>query len=1687
MTAALARIATECGIALDYVDTSERLHRVSDGTLRSLLATMGIRVDSDADAEVALAERERARWRERVAPLIVIHEGERGRLRIRLAESMHAASLGFELATESGATFDKSFAARAASTDERATIDGDTYVAYELALPRELSHGYHRVRVLADGAPIATTCCAVAPRTCHRPAALAAGGRAWGASVQLYGVRSARNWGIGDFTDLATIVQQWGAAGAAVIGVNPLHALFPNDPQRASPYSPSSRLFVNTLYVDVTAIADFRECAAAQRMVEAPAFAGALAALRDASQVDYAGVAAAKRAVLELLHAHFREHHVAHDDERAAAFRRFIADGGEALRRHAMFEALQEHFSRDDPSLWGWPVWPAAYRDPRAPDVERFTVEHAERIGFFEYVQWQADLQLAVVDGFVAQIGLGVGLYADLAVSVDRGGAEAWANQHLYALDASIGAPPDAFSPNGQCWGLPPIVPDRLAAGAYAPFIAMLRTQMRHAGALRVDHVMGLERLFWVPPGGAPADGAYVHYPAHDLFGLLALESARARCLVIGEDLGTVPPSVRDALAANDVLSCRVLYFERDRDGDFRAPEDYPERALVCATTHDLPTLAGWWHGHDIELRAAYGLIPPSDRDAQRDARIEDRKRLVRALDKARLLPQASADAALRDEIDPALARVVHEFLAATPSALLLVQPEDVVGVVDQPNLPGTTDEHPNWRRKLPLPLERWPDDARFIALTQAVDRMRHSGAPRAAVVPRATYRLQLHRDFTFADATALVPYLAELGVSHIYCSPYLRARPGSRHGYDIVDHTSLNPEIGSADAFERFVRALARHGMGHLCDVVPNHMGVMGADNGWWMDVLEHGRSSRYADFFDIDWEPLDPGMAGRILVPVLGGPYGVVLQNGELKLAFEPESGTFVVRYFDHRFPIDPRDDATIVERALAACEASLEPRAAVDVATVVARLRALPSRNDPDPERIATRRLDANELKSRLAGLVAANPALAGAMARVIDQYNGEGADGFETLHALLEQQAYRLAYWRVASDEINYRRFFDINDLAALRMENDEVFDATHAFVLDLAARGTVDGLRVDHPDGLYEPARYFERLQQRYAALAGSDDATLYVVVEKIRASHERLPASWAVHGDTGYAFANMVNGLFVDSAAKGRVDRTWRAFVGDEGASFDETAYRGKRVVMRSALAAELAVLANRATRIARADRRTRDFTLNALREAIAETVAHFPVYRTYVTERGASAQDRRFVDWAVARAKRRSRSSDFAIFDFVRQLMIGEPAPELADLRPHYVAFAMRAQQFTAPVAAKGIEDTAFYTFNRLVSVNDVGADPSRFGTTVRAFHRAAAERSDRWRATLVATSTHDNKRSEDVRARIDVISEMPAAWRLTVRRWSRMNRAHKRTVDSRPAPSRNDEYLLYQTLVGSVPAHDLDAAALDAYRARIVAYMVKAAREAKVDTSWISVNAEYEQALASFVEAILRGPGEGLFFDDLIALLPAFAWFGLLNSVSMSLIKYTQPGVPDIYQGCEVLDFSLVDPDNRRPVDFDARRSLLASLHELEAQGDAELPSAVRELFSAPYDGRAKLWVAMRALGLRHEHAELFAAGDYRPIDAAGARAKHVVAYARHREREGVIVVAGRLFASLGLQPGVLPIGDAAWADTTIGIDFVAPGTVMRNVLTGETLVAQDSRLPVARACANFPCALFAYTPRD
>ncbi|MEO8739816.1 MAG: malto-oligosyltrehalose synthase [Casimicrobiaceae bacterium] len=1702
MSPRLAHLAMQHGIALEYHDVWGHSHRAPETSVVALLEAMGVWAGSAKEIEASIAFHGANRWRTVVEPALVVFADESQRtIRLRLPAELELAELLWTADEEGGERHAGSFIPAQLGTTAHATIGAMRFDEREWVLSLPLPPGYHRLTIAHAEAVLGTCVLIAAPRTCHRPAALDAGGRVWGAAVQLYGVRSGRNWGIGDFSDLRTIVEQWGGLGAGFVGLSPLHALFPHDATRASPYSPSSRLFKNPLCIDVEAVVDFNECEAARQLVRSHAFQTELDALRSTEFVDYPAVAAAKHRVLELLFPHFRERHLDAGTPRARSFRAFQHAGGTALRGHALFEAIQEHFHRADPSTWGWPVWPEPYRDPNSPQCAAFAAAHAARVEFFEYLQWLADEQLARVAQSSADVGLGVGLGEDLAISVDRSGAEAWTNQQLYAINASIGAPPDEFSPNGQDWGLPPLVPARLRAAAYAPFIATLRANMRHAGALRIDHVMGLARLYWVPDGAGAAEGAYVQYPLADLLGIVALESHRNGCVVIGEDLGTVPDEVRTALGASGVLSYRLLYFERDATGDMAAPGAYPTQALVAASTHDLPTLAGWWAGHDIALRAGLHLLPGPARDAQVLGRAQDRARLLLALEREGLLPPgASVNPVSLPEMTPEFARSIEVFLARTAAQIMVVQFEDVLGLREQANLPGTVSEHPNWRRKLPLTLEEWPADDRFVALARALAAVRGGTRPRrdggartaTAVIPRTTYRLQLHRDFRFADATAIVPYLAKLGVSHVYCSPYLRARAGSQHGYDIVDHAALNPEIGTRDDFDRFVATLKSHGMGQIADVVPNHMAVMGADNVWWMDVLENGPASAHATYFDIDWYPIDPTLAGKVLVPVLGDHYGHVLERGELVLTFEASAGSLALKYHEHRFPIDPREYPRILARVppLLAREA-LPAQAYADFESLIAALGRLPARDLTSAEALVERRRDADLHKRRLAQIVREHPALAEAIARVVRTLNGTAGEraSYQRLDALLEAQAYRLAYWRVAADEINYRRFFHINELAALRIENAAVFESTHRLVLELAAEGIIDGLRIDHPDGLYEPAEYFRRIQEEYARLVGASphegrkERPLYVVIEKIIAPHEQLPPSWPVHGTTGYRFSNVVNGLFVDTAARSRVDRAWRAFVRDEAVDFGEAAYRGKRLVMKTALAGELAVLANQAVRIARTDWRTRDFTLNSLRQAIAEVVACFPVYRTYIAD-GVSTQDEHYVQWAVTQAKRRSTAADLSVFDFVTDVLLARPpADATQDQVREYRRFAMRAQQFTAPVMAKGVEDTSFYVFNRLLSLNDVGSDPDDFGTTVAAFHDASADRATKWPHTMLATSTHDSKRSEDVRARIDVISELPAAWRLAVRRWSRTNRSRKRKVDGRPAPSPNDEYHLYQTLAGTFPAGEIDESTLEAYRLRIDAYMQKAVREAKVQSSWINPNDDYESAIAGFVQGLLGRVDGNVFLDDFRAQLRPLVWFGALNTISMALVKFSSPGVPDIYQGHEGIALTLVDPDNRRAVDYGRRRDALYSL-EVVAAGPADLlPARVQALLDTPEDGMAKLWTTWRILSLRRRQPEVFESGGYRPVVAAGAQDERVVAYSRRFGSNGIVAVAGRLFAGLGLDVGVAPVGKAAWGDTTLDLSFIAAGTPLTNVLSGEVLVATGGAMPLAQVLANFPAALLAY----
>lgn len=1701
--AALAGLARRLGIDTEFEDVWGEKHAASDDTLRALIKAMHVDAASAEEVAAAIANHDRARWSAVLPAALVVKASLLATgVRVQLPAALTERTLAWRITEETGRVFNGSFRPRNLTALETFTLDGEELRAVRLPLSPAVAHGYHRLEIREGIEPLGECALIVAPERCYLPEAVANGGRVWGGALQLYSLRSVRNWGIGDYTDLALAVAQWGGKGASLIGVNPLHALFAHAPAHASPYSPSSRLFLNVLYLDIEAIADFSESDAAREAAGAPQLLVELKRLRAAELVDYAGVAAAKRTLLEILYANFRERHLARDSGRAGEFRAYCTQRGEALRRYALFEAIYEWLN-PPPQQWGWQQWPAEYRDPAGPAVAEFARRHAARVEFFEYLQWQAELQIAAVEERCFDAGLAIGLYTDLAVSVDPGGAETWANPDLYAKTASVGAPPDEFNMSGQDWGLPPPLPEAMRDSGYASLIATVRSNMVHAGALRIDHVMGLARLYWVPAGMSAREGAYVRYPFEAALGILALESHRNRCIVVGEDLGTVPQEVSRGLADAGVLSYKLLIFEHDAEGRFKPPAAYPRQALAAVTTHDLPTVAGYWRGRDIELRQTFGQFPDAGkRRMQIDARARERAGVLAALAGEHLLPPgATADPASLPEPTTELMLGVHEYLARTPAMLMIAQLEDAMEAAEQANLPSTIDEHPNWRRKLPLTLEQWETDARFAALASRLAAQRPAAAARvrprrraAGVrIPRATYRLQLNRSFTFNDATRIVSYLAALGVSHVYCSPYLRARSGSTHGYDIVDHSTLNPEIGTAEDFERFTAALAEHDMGQLVDVVPNHMGVMGADNGWWLDVLENGQASVYADFFDIDWQ--SAGSAGRVLVPVLGDHYGAVLAAGELVLKFAPDEGTFSVYYHEHRLPIDPREYPRILARALGTLERdAADSDAAGELKTLVAAFCNLPPRSLHSAEGIAARAAGKQSLQRGLAELVRASPPIGAAIEAAVQSFGAAANDpaSVDALHELLEAQAYRVAFWRVASDEINYRRFFDINDLAALRMENEAAFEATHRKIFDWLRAGTVDSLRIDHVDGLFDPAAYCRRLQDRYRQLGGPGAAAmaadpqrrpLYVVTEKIIAAFEDMPQSWGVYGTTGYRFAALANGVLVDTAAEQRITRTYESFTGDH-TPFSEIIVRSKHLIMRGALASELMVLANRLARIAHANRNTRDYTVSTLRQSLAEVVARFPVYRTYIApdpQAKIEESDRRYIEWAVALAKRHTRAADVSIFDFIKSVLLCEAdcaeQPAAAAMR----AFACRFQQLTSPVMAKGVEDTAMYIYNRLVSLNDVGGEPATFGVTVGAFHGASIDRATNWPATLLATSTHDNKRSEDVRARIDVLSEFPAAWQLGLRRWARMNRSKKREVDGEPAPSRNDEYLLYQILIGTFPTGAPDDAALEEYRGRIERYMLKAVREAKVHTSWITPAESYEEAVRAFVAALLKPGKRNLFLEHFRESAAPFAWLGMLNSLSMTLLKYTSPGVPDCYQGCEFFDFSLVDPDNRRPVDYAARGTALV---DLAARAQRERRPDMRELFAgAPGNSAAKLHLIWRLLMLRRARSSLFLHGGYTPLNVAGARERNIITFARRYAGSGVIAIAGRMFGSLDLAPGHLPCGENVWGDTRIALPFLAEGTLLRHAISGETARVTDGGIRVALAFADFPGAVYEY----
>ena len=954
--------------------------------------------------------------------------------------------------------------------------------------------------------------------------------------------------------------------------------------------------------------------------------------------------------------------------------------------------------------------------------------------------------------------------------------------------------------------------------------------------------------------------------------------------------------------------------------------------------------------------------------------------------------------------------------------------------------------------------------------------------------VPAVTYRLQLHGGFTFDNARELVPYLESLGVTACYCSPVFRSTPGSTHGYDVSRHTEINPELGGADAFIAFADALRARGIGLILDFVPNHMSNDPHTNDWWRDVLENGPSSPYARFFDIDWQPIKPELRDRLLLPILGEQYGDTLERGLLTLRLE--RGALVLAYGDVSIPINPRRAPLVYEHDLALLEQQLgaDSPALREFLSILTALRNLPAYTERDQNRILERQREKEVARERLDRLVLEHESVRAHIDRALIAFHGTPGEprSFDRLHELLELQAYRLASWRTAADEINYRRFFDINQLAGLRVEDPQVFDEIHALVLELAAAGRITGLRLDHIDGLFDPLAYLERLRVALAAATGPGRPPVYVVVEKILSDDEPLPAAWPVAGTTGYNFLNELNGVFVDPRRAALMQRTYARFTA-QMAPFNDVAYESKRLIVSTALSSEFQVLMQAINRLSEANRRSRDFTLASIGRGLREVVACFPVYRTYVSPAGTTEADARAIDRAIAEARWRNPAMESTIFDFLRSILIASPHGD-HPRDPATLNVAMRVQQYTAPVQAKGIEDTAFYRYHVLASLNEVGGDPRRVGRSVTAFHGANLQRRRQWAGEMLATTTHDTKRSEDARARINVLSELPEYWSSAALKWRRINARNRTRLGGRHGPDANDEYLFYQALVGAWPIEwqaQPPPSVPPEFVARLTAYMDKAIKEAKRHTSWITPNAGYESAMKRFIEESLTGRTAPAFRASFEEIAGRVAVSGAINSLAQLVLKIGSPGVADFYQGVELWDQSLVDPDNRRPVDFVERRRLLAELEPWLASAgvDAVAPdgaaqaAAVAGLIDQWPDGRIKLFVSALGMRLRRSRPRLFIEGAYQPLAAAGAAADHVIALERSLDDDVLIVIAPRLTASLGAS-AELRFDPAVWRGTTLQRRDGAPRT-FRNLLTGTHLTA-GATLQISEALQQCPVAL-------
>ena len=921
---------------------------------------------------------------------------------------------------------------------------------------------------------------------------------------------------------------------------------------------------------------------------------------------------------------------------------------------------------------------------------------------------------------------------------------------------------------------------------------------------------------------------------------------------------------------------------------------------------------------------------------------------------------------------------------------------------------------------------------------------------------PTSTYRLQFNPDFGFRDAIDLLPYLQKLGISHIYASPLLTPTPGSQHGYDVVDPTSLNPELGEESDFQELLAELASRGMGLILDIVPNHMAVS-SKNEWWVDVLEHGQYSRYAHYFDIDW---DRGFS-RVVLPTLGDHFGTILENGELKLGID-ERG-LAVHYYENRFPIEPAtykqvlSDVRHVYRDQVGEE---ETPAEMELGELIEHSRELDAGYGYAVENDQI----ASGMGRRLWNLYRGGKSIQTAFDTVLEQFNGlpGDAESFDRLERLLSVQNYRLTYWRRASEEINYRRFFDIGDLISLRIEDPEVFEAVHALILEYAGTPGLDGFRADHVDGLFDPAHYAQRLHQRLTEAGGDPDGYL-LLFEKILTGDEQLPSDWEISGTTGYEFAHRVNAVLADPDGFEQLEQHYSDITGIDF-DFEDVVFTNKANVLDDLFSGQFETLVDGLVAISRAHRRTRDLSREQLQRSLRSIMVLLPVYRTYIDEQGVSQRDRLILEQTIDLARSSESGIEDAVWDFLTTVLT---RPEECISWNAAITWIRRWQQFTGPLMAKGLEDTALYVYTPLASLNEVGGEPEVLD--VDALHQHNLHVADQWSSTMLTSSTHDTKRSEDVRARIAVLSEFADEWTTRLSSWQELNASHRETIGGQIVPDANEEQLIYQTLLGAWP---LDRAEFGTFADRIKEYMTKAMREAKVHTHWIAVNEAHEQAVLRFVERILEADPGGPFFRDLLAFQTRISSFGAWNSLSQVALKLTSPGFPDIYQGNELWDFSLADPDNRRTVDFETRERYVEQIATTS-------PDDVPELVQQWRDGRIKMLVTSRLLRDRYQLPEPFRSGSYLPLDVSGDKAENVIAFARQSGDSWAVTVAPRLSARL-VGPDQAPVGEDVWGDTQLKLPAESASTWV-DVITGEPLErGPDGAIRVADILRRAPVSV-------